>query len=188
MALSPRDRTALTIGGLVLLIFVLVQFVLFPLLDKRKRLERTVTLRQQHLAEMQTMQQRYSRLHAQSSGLAQQLSSRVKGFSLFSFLEQMASKARVKEHIAYMKPSTMTGEGPLQQVMVEIKLQTLGLAQLVRFLELIESPENVVEIKRISIQENSKSKGTLDVILQVISILPEKNDRLASARAERKRP
>ncbi len=177
MALTPRDRTALTIGGLVLLVFILVQFILFPLLDRRKRLEKTVTLREQHLAEMQTMQQRYSRLHARSSGLAQQLASREKGFSLFSFLEQMASQAGVKEHIAYMKPSTMTGEGTLQQVMVEIKLQTIGLAQLVSFLELIESPKNVVEIKRISIQENSKSKGTLDVILQVISILPGRDAR-----------
>ena len=177
MALSTRDKTALTIGGLVLMVFLLVQFVFSPLLDKRKRLEKTVALREQHLAEMRTMQERSSRLHAQSSGLTQQLAGREKGFSLFSFLEQMASRAGVKEYIAYMKPSTMTGEGPLKQVMVEIKLQALGLAQLVRFLELIESPENVVEIKRISIQENSKSKGTLDVILQVISILPEKNGR-----------
>jgi len=177
MALSSRDKTALTIGGLVLLVFILVQFVLFPLLDRRKRLEKTVALRQQHLAEMQAMQQRYSRLHAQSSGLEELLAKRARDFSLFSFLEQMASRAGVKEHIAYMKPSTMTGEGALKQVMVEIKLQNLGLAQLVDFLELIESPKNVVEVKRISIQENSKSKGTLDVILQVISILPDNNGR-----------
>jgi len=172
MALSARDRTALTIGILVVLVFVLVQFVLFPLLDRRERARKLVVQRQQHLTEMRSMRERYTRLHAQSSGLEEKLARRSQGFSLFSFLEQMARKAGVKEHIAYMKPSTMTGEGALKQVMVEIKLQAIGLAQLVRLLERIESPQNVVEIKRISIQENRKSKGTLDVILQVISILP----------------
>jgi len=177
MALSRRDRMALGLGAVVVLVFILVQFILFPLYEKRARLEKTVATRRQHLAEMRAMQQRYSRLHAQSSGLERQLAGRAKGFSLFSFLEQMASKAGVKEHIAYMKPSTMTGEGALKQVMVEIKLQTIGLAQLVSFLDLIESPENVVEIKRIAIQENSKNKGTLDVVLQVISILPGEEER-----------
>jgi len=177
MAISRRDRTALTVGAIVLLVFVLVQFVLFPLLDKRRRLEKTVTSRRQHLAEMQAMQQRYSRLHARSSGLEEQLAKRAGDFSLFSFIEQQGGQAGVKEHIAYMKPSTMTGKGALREVMVEIKLQAIGLAQLVRFLDSIESPQNVVEIKRISIQENTKNKGTLDVVLQVISILPGEEGR-----------
>jgi general secretion pathway protein M len=82
----------------------------------------------------------------------------------------MATQSMIKDHIAYMKPSSVTGEGMFRQVMVEMKVQTLGLKQLVAFLEHIESPENVVAVKRISIQENKKVKGTLDVIIQVISI------------------
>lgn len=170
MALSKRDRTTLMIGGVVLLLFIVVQFVLFPLIDKRKRLARSIAVREREIVEMQSMQQKYGQLHEQSNGLEKQLKNRADGFSLFSFLEKMATQSAIKDHIAYMKPSSVTGEGMLRQIMVEMKLQSIGIQQLVDFLNHIESPENVVTIKRISIQENRKEKGTLDVLIQVISI------------------
>lgn len=170
MALSKRDRTTLMIGGVVLLLFIVVQFVLFPLIDKRKRLARSIAVREREIVEMQSMQQKYGQLHEQSNSLEKQLKNRADEFSLFSFLEKMATQSAIKDHIAYMKPSSVTGEGMLRQIMVEMKLQSIGIQQLVDFLNHIESPENVVTIKRISIQENKKEKGTLDVLIQVISI------------------
>ncbi len=170
MALSRRDKVALIIGGSLLLVFVVVQFVLLPLVDKRKRLRKAIASRELAVTEMRDMQVQYGLLHEQSDGLEEQLTRRNVNFSLFSFLEKMATETKIKDHIAYLKPSTVTGEGVLRQVLVEMKLQTIGLKQLVSFLQRIESPENVVTIKRISIQENKKAKGTLDVIMQVISI------------------
>ena len=170
MALSKRDRFALIIGGSLLLVFIVAQFMVFPLIDKRKRLRKTISSRQHAVQEMREMQLQYGQLDEQSNGLEQQLSQRSPSFSLFSFLEKMATQSKIKDHITYMKPSTVTGDGTLRQVMVEMKLQTIGLQQLVTFLKRIESPENVVTLKRISIQENKKTKGTLDVIMQVISI------------------
>ncbi len=169
MALTGKDRRALSIGGGLLLLFLLVQFALFPLLDRRKRLDRGIRAKQKGLVEMQEMQSRYSQLSRQSNTLEQRVSARDKGFGLFSFLEKMAAESQVKENIAYMKPSDAAGEGVLQQVMVEMKLKAVNLKQLVAFLERIESPKNIVEVKRISIQENKKQEGTLDVIMQVIS-------------------
>ncbi len=173
MALSKRDKTTLLAGAAVLLVFAFVQFVVFPLLDKRKRLTRAIATRERQLVEMQAMQQKYGQLHAQSNSLEKQLAARAKGFSLFSFLEKMATRSKIKDHIAYMKPSSMTGEGNLRQIMVEMKLQAIGIQQLVDFLKYIESPENIVTVKRISIQENKKIEKSLDVVIQVISITRE---------------
>ncbi len=175
MALTVKDRRVLVIGISTLVLFLLVQFVLFPLLDKRKRLNRGISMRQKGLIEMQEMQSRYKQLSRQSNTLEQQVSGRSGEFGLFSFLEKMAAEAEVKENIAYMKPSDATGEGALQQIMVEMKLKAINLKQLVACLERIESPENIVELKRISIQENKKQEGTLDVIMQVISLVLAKD-------------
>ena len=175
MALTPKDRRALVIGISALALFLLVQFVLFPLLDRRKRLNRGISIRQNGLVEMQEMQSRYSQLSQQSNTLEQRTSSRSGEFGLFSYLEKMAAEAEVKDNIAYMKPSDATGEGVLQQIMVEMKLKSINLKQLVAFLERVESPENIVELKRISIQENKKQEGTLDVIMQVISLVLAEN-------------
>ena len=175
MALTPKDRRALVIGISALALFLLVQFVFFPLLDKRKRLNRGISIRQEGLVEMQEMQSRYTQLSRQSNTLEQRVARRSEEFGLFSFLEKMAAETEVKENIVYMKPSDATGEGVLQQSMVEMKLKGINLKQLVAFFERIESPENIVELKRISIQENKKQEGSLDVIMQVISLVLAEN-------------
>jgi hypothetical protein len=50
-----------------------------------------------------------------------------------------------------------------------MKLERITLAQMVGYLKLIESPENLVSIKRISIQSNKKETQFLDVVLQVLT-------------------
>ncbi len=73
--------------------------------------------------------------------------------------------------ISYMKPSTVEGDEDLQESIVEMKLQQISLKQLVDFLKLIESPEKVVSVKRISIQESGKEKGLLEVIMQIVTFV-----------------
>jgi general secretion pathway protein M len=175
MALTTKDRRALSIGAAILAVFVLLQFVYFPLQDKRKRLVQGIETKEKGLAEMVSMQTLFQQFSTQSNTLEQRLSKRSPEFSLFSFLENRAAEAKIKENIVYMKPSDAAGEGVLQQIMVEMKFKAVNLKQLVAFLERIESPENLVELKRISIQENKKQPGTLDVIMQVISLVQAEN-------------
>lgn len=170
MELSRRDRAALAVGGAALALFVLLQFILFPLLDRRQRLEKGIATRERALVEMRQMQERFRKLHRQNSSLGRQLARRDKGFSLFSFLEKQASATGIKQHIAYMKPSSVQGDGAVRQTTVEMKFKAISLKQLVRFLEQIEAPDKLVAVRRIAIQENKKEAATLDVILQVISI------------------
>jgi general secretion pathway protein M len=57
----------------------------------------------------------------------------------------------------------------LQESRVDLKLEKISLQQLVDFLQQVESADDVVVIKRISIQENSKEEGLLDVVMQIIT-------------------
>ena len=168
--ISRRDRLVLAVGAAFVLLFLVFQFAVFPLLDGRERLRRGIASRRAALAEMQTLQIRYRELHGKANSLQDQLEAREGDFSLFSFLEQKAAEAEVKKHIAYMKPSATADDGPFKEVLVEMKLQGITLQQLVDFLQLVESPAKIVALKRISIQENKKDKGTLNVIMQVVSL------------------
>ncbi len=170
MQLNERDRKAVIICGITVICFVAVQFIILPLFDKKKRLERTLVTKQQYLVQMQEMQARLLQLSSLGSGLAIKLEKRNKNFSLFSFLEEKAGVNGIKNKIAYMKPSDSVDSDSYKQILVEMKLQAINLKQLVSFLKDIEAPENLVGLQRISIQENKKSVGRLDVIMQVISI------------------
>ncbi len=176
MQITPREKTAVIIAGISLGLFLFFQFIFFPLVENRDKMKKNVVARQRQLGEMEQMQQRYALFSQKSDSIAALLSERVSGFSLFSFLEQNAADIKVKERIAYMKPSELAADEVLKQSMVEMKLQAVSLKQLVAFLETTESPQNLVGIKRITIQENNKEKGTLDVILQIVSV-----DKVVSA-------
>lgn len=170
MKISDRDRKVLTVGVIFVLLFLVLQFGIFPLKEKRDRLRKGIASREKALVEMRTLQAEYRQLHSKANALFEQLGGRKSDFSLFAFLEQMAAKSDVKKNIAYMKPSETADDGPFKEIVVEMKLQTITLKQLVQFLKLAESPDNVVAVKKISIQENKKDEETLDVIMQVVSL------------------
>jgi general secretion pathway protein M len=159
-----------SIGGISLLLFIVFQFIVFPLADKRARLSKGLALREKEAIEMRVMQERYRELSKKSGSLTALLAKRDAGFSLFSFLEKNAADSQVKEHIAYMKPSESPKNELFKQSMVEMKLQAVSLRQLVGFLEKTESAENLVGIDKITIQENTKESATLDVTLKMVSV------------------
>lgn len=170
MRINRRDRFALGIGGVALVLYLLIQFVIFPLYDGNKRLRKSIVTRENNLLVMHDMREQYHRLATRSDDLDEQLGARPGNFSLFSFLEQKAARTEVKKNIAYMKPSDSVDSGSFRQLLVEMKLQAVGLKELIAFVEQIESPENLVALKRLTVQQNSRQKNTLDVIMQVISI------------------
>lgn len=172
MKLSWRERMVFGAGGAVAAVILLLTLVIFPLMDKRSQLARGIESRERALVEMRELQARYRDLHGKANVLLEQLGSREANFSLFAFLEQMAAKSEVKKNIAYMKPSNTSSDGAFKETLVEMKLQEVTLKQLVEFLVLVEAPEKIVALKRISIQENTQTKGALDVIMQVVSLDP----------------
>jgi hypothetical protein len=172
--LTQNDKRALTILLTALVLFVIVQFAFFPLLNKRKENERKIQRKEKELVEMQSMQEEITQLSQRSNTLEQLVAARPADFSLFAFLEEKCAETQVKDNISYMKPSDPTGDGAVQQIMVEMKLKAIRINLLVAFLERVESAENIVALKRISIQVNKKDVGTLDVIMQVISLVQTK--------------
>lgn len=170
MQLNKREKIAVSIGGLMLLLYIVFHFIVFPLAGNRAKLAKNLALREKELVEMRTMQRRYQELSKQSGSLTSLLAKRDAGFSLFSFLEKNAADSQVKEHIVYMKPSGSPKNELFKQSMVEMKLQAISLKQLVDFLEKTESTENLVGIDKITIQENTKEAATLDVTLKMVSV------------------
>ena len=170
MRLSQREKWAVAAAGTALVAFIFLQFVVLPLFDRRARLHKGLAAREQAVAEMRAMQEQYRSLSSRSGSLAATLAAREAGFSLFAFLEKNADDSGVRDKIAHMKPSEASGNELFQQSQVEMKLQAVSLGQLVQFLERVESPAHLVGVDKITIQENTRDKGLLDVTLQLVSI------------------
>lgn len=170
--LEPREKVVILVGAGIFFLFLVLQFGLGPYLEASANLNRSLQKRKADIVELQLLQQEYRQLQAEAGGIREQLQKRPPSFSLFTFIDKQAATAEVKDSISYMKPSTMDREeDDLLESMVEMKLQEIGLDRLVTFLKGIESPENVVSIRRISIQQNSREEGLLDVVIQIVTFV-----------------
>ena len=171
MKLAKREKYLIGLTAGFVLVASLVQFFVLPFFDDLERMKRGVESKKDGVAEIVKLRAEYLALREDSSSIAQMLAKRPKNFTLFSFLEKAAGAAEVKEYIKYMKPSVSSDKGPFKESLVEMKIEGITLMQFVGYLRRIESPENVVSVKRVSIQHNKKEDGFLDAILQVLTYL-----------------
>jgi len=171
MKLAKREKYFVYLAGAAIGVFIIFQFFVFPFFDKRDRIKRGISVKEKGLQEILMLNHEYQAGKKGFQGIGEILLRRGKEFTLFSFLEKEAGKARIKSHIKYMKPSVSQGTEGYKESVVEMKLEGISLNQLVEYLYRIESLENLICIKRISIKENKKKAGYLDAVLQVLTFI-----------------
>lgn len=169
MKLAKREKYFVGIAVCSVAFFLLFQLLIFPFFEKRERLQSGVKAKEEALREIMRLSGEYQAYKGDSREIQRLLAKRKGGFTLFAFLEKAAGEAGVKENIDYMKPSASKGTGPYKESMVEMKLEAITLNQLTQYLHRIESPEDLISIKRISIKQNNKEAGYLDAVLQALT-------------------
>ncbi|GAB6909451.1 General secretion pathway M protein [Desulfosarcina cetonica] len=166
--LNKREKISVAAAGSVIVLFVFLQFVVFPLLDKNTRLEQTILTREKELAEISLLQAQYRQTADKSKQMQDHLKSRRRGFTLFSFLESLARRTGVKSQIAYMKPTSVPMKSSNYRLStVEMKLQDITMAQLLAYLHGIETSRDMLSIKRLSISKGEQKTDLINTVLQV---------------------
>ena len=169
MQLGKREKRFVQLAVFAAVAFSVLQFGVFPVLENRKLLQKSIVTKEKGLEEMVRLSREYAVLKQRSHTAENVIKKREPGFTLFSFLEKAAGKAGVKRHIKYMKPSSSKAEGGWKETMVEMKLDKISLKRLMDYLYLIELSKNAIQIKRCAVTENKGRKGTLDAVLQVVT-------------------
>jgi general secretion pathway protein M len=167
--LEKREKRIVLVGGVFLICFTLFHLAVSPLLTSRQQTQKALIQKKKDITQIRQLQEEYQNLQGQALDIQNRLQKRSPSFTLFSFIEEQATKAEVKQRINSMTPSTSEGEGVMQESRVDLKLEQISLRQLVAFLQQVESTDDAVVIKRISIQENSKAEGVLDAVMQIIT-------------------
>ena len=169
--LTKREKYAIYALSGAILLFILFQFLVFPSIDKRKRLKRTLQIKEDILLEMMTLKSDYDAIEKRTSLAKVRFENREKDFTLFSFLDRLTGKARIKEYVTYMKPSTTVQKNNSYKIsQVEMKFKGLTLQQLTTYLHMVETSKNMVNIKRLSISKTGKQEGFIDAVLQVETV------------------
>ena len=169
--LTKREKYTIYALSGVILLFILIQFIVFPSIDKRKRLKRTLQVKEDALLEMIALKSDYDAIEKRTNLAKVSFENREKGFTLFSFLDSLTGKARIKEYVTYMKPSTTIQKNNSYKIsQVEMKFNGLTLQQLTTYLHMVETSKNMVLVKRLSISKTGKQEGFVDAVLQVETV------------------
>jgi len=162
---NPRERKILVAGIGCILALSVYLFVISPYLTAINALDRRISAKSKELAEILTMRGEYLRLKENTRGLENVMRS-ARGFSLLSFLENLAATNQLKTKIADMKPVTTPLNERFKETSVEMKLEDVTLKQLIDYLYQIEQAPQPLQIKRIHITKK-KDQTYLTVTLQV---------------------
>lgn len=172
--LNKRERIAVSAAVVAVLAFIVFQFVVIPYREKQDRMARALRSKTEALAEMKALKAEYDALTEKARMSKVKFARRDQGFTLFSFLDRLASETGVKDHITYMKPSKVDDKDtPYRISLVEMKLQDITMKQLTPYLHKVETSPNVIFIRRMSItrterdDDDAAAGGLIDAVLQV---------------------
>jgi general secretion pathway protein M len=169
--LNKRERYAIMVGVGVAVIFLVFQFFVEPLFSRADQKKKTLQTKAVMLQQMRQWQVEYDALTQTANVSKSHFSNRQKGFTLYSFLQQLAGTAGVKNRITYMKPTKKVQKNsPYKLSRVEMKLDAITLEQLTNYLYRVETSKNMVEIKKISITKKDKKQGLITAVLQVETV------------------
>ncbi|MBF0228433.1 MAG: type II secretion system protein M [Desulfamplus sp.] len=174
-SLSRREQDVVSVGSVAVILFILIQFILLPTLDKRQSFINKVNAKKDALKEMVELESRYQEI--QSSVMAEKIlvMKRDKSFTLFSFLDRLAQESNVKDNVSYMKPFKRQSENSeVAFSSVKVKLDEVVMRQVVDFIYKIESSNNLVYISSLSLSRTGEN-GQLSAIIEAETIVAPEN-------------
>jgi len=166
--LNKRERYAILIGGAVVGIFLIVQFIIEPVFSSAEKKKNTLQTKAVMLEQMRQWQTEYDALTQKANVSQSRFRNRQKGFALYSFLNRLTGEAGIKDRLSYMKPTKKVQKNsPYKLSRVEMKLEAITLEQLTNYLYGVETSKNMVDIIKISISKKDKKQGLITAVLQV---------------------
>jgi general secretion pathway protein M len=167
MKLGGRDKLVIIAGGVAVALLLLYRLGLSPALERLRTLDRLVATKERELHQMKTFQDTYVAQKHLMEEVNRSLAQRGQDFAIFSFLEDLASKAGMKDNIIYMKPALTTPGELFRESSVEMRLEGIALPQLTRYLYDIERAPQLLRVRRMHIKPRPANPDLLDVTFQV---------------------
>ncbi len=170
--LTTSQKRTVTAGLVFAAVVLLSQLIVVPYFDARQKVRGAITASEKAFRELTAMGVEYGVLRQRSEEIRRVSERRPPGFTLFSYLEKRAGDAAVKTNIRSLTPMMSTPAGAYEETAVEMKLDKLTMRQLTDFLYRVESPEEMIRVRRLSVVKMKESPEYLSALIQVSTYQP----------------
>jgi len=170
--LTTSQKRTVTAGLVFAGMVLLAQLIVVPYFEARQKVRSAIVASDKALRELTALGTEYGVLRQRSEEIRRASERRPPGFTLFSYLEKRAGDAAVKTNIRSLTPLMLAPTGAYEETAVEMRLDKLTMKQLTDFLYLVESPEEMIRVRRISVTKMKESPEYLSALIQVLIYQP----------------
>ena len=168
--LDEKQRYLASGAAIFVLIALILEIAVFPFLEAKEKLTKAVQTNQKKLTEIIKFDDEFTLQEAAMARIKRATSVRSADFTLFAYLEKKAAQANVRGRIKYMNSSRGTQSASFEESLIDMKLDKITIKQLADFLYFVESPADLVKIKKITISKMKESPEYLSAHLQISSV------------------
>jgi general secretion pathway protein M len=170
--LTTSQKRTVTAGLVFAGAVLLAQLIVVPYFEARQKVRSAIVASEKALHELTALGAEYGVMRQRSEEIRRASERRPPGFTLFSYLEKQAGDSAVKTNIRSLTPLMLAPTGAYEETAVEMKLDKLTMKQLTDFLYRVESPEEMIRVKRISVVKMKESPEYLSALIQVFTYQP----------------
>ena len=167
--LDAKQRKLVAGAAILVLIALILEIAVFPFWEAKAKLTKAIQVNQKKLNEMSKLDAEFTLQEAAMSKIKRSMSARSADFTLFAYLEKKAMQANVRGRIKQMNSSKGIQSLSLEESLIDMKLEKITIKQLTDFLYFVESPADLVKIKKIAINKMKESPEYLSAQLQISS-------------------
>lgn len=157
-------------GAVLLGLIVFFQVFARPAISRVGTLKRVLSDKRELLSELRAKSEQYKTISRKLEKIRLEMERQPEERKILSFVERIQKDSGLMQKVVYMKPSTMVVNDIYERITIEIKLQSITLDQLIRFLLKIESSELTIGIRSLEIKRGVRDSGLLDTTVQLVSI------------------
>ena len=165
---SSRERVFVSVGVALTVALLGYHFLVSPFMNRLEVLDRLILQKEKEIVDMNPLRQQYLAAQQKISVVDGRII-QDKGFSLLSFVEGIAVKNQVKDRIVFIRPQPFQVLGEYREVAVEMKLESVTLAQVVKFLETLQNAPQFLRVKRAQLKTRYNDPKLLDGTFVVAS-------------------
>jgi type II secretory pathway component PulM len=162
--LEKRDKKTLVIGGLAAAIIVFYSAVVSPLTSDLARKRELIPKKERDLTEMRVLKDQYIEMRQR---LQQAQDAAAKRGPLLTEMENIAKRANLTSKMVSLKPQAGVQTEAIKESIVEIKLDTITLYDIVNFVYLLE--KDGLRIKKLNFKPRYDNPKLLNATILVSS-------------------
>ena len=164
--LSQREQRVL-IGAAALFAFLFLYLGVDALLQGYDKLDDRITSKRAEVEKISRLGAQYMEAHAQLVEIKAKLDQMDKGFSVLSFIEDLAKRQNIRENIGSVKPKRLPLNDSYDENIVELQVDNISLPKLVDFIYQIENSGHLLKVKRLRVRTRHDDRDLLNVTFQV---------------------